>query len=261
MADEETRMSNLRAQSRREPLDCVVRLVTPERIVIAHPLAGPSRRFVAYLIDLVLLVVMVFLAFVISIFLSMGSMAGLGPALLALFLLTWGYGAFCEGVFNGQTVGKRAMRIRVVSERGVPISGAQAILRNLVGTVDGVIPFFFQIALVSMILTRKFQRLGDLAAGTMVVIEERRWRRGITKISDPEVEALLPWLPGRIAAGSDLARVLSDYVEVRRRFGPLRRAEMAEPLARPLRKRFGLREQYPADVVLCAIYHRVFMGD
>ena len=128
--------------------------------------------------------------------------------------MTWGYGAFCEGVFNGQTVGKRAMGIRVVSERGVPISGAQAILRNLVGTVDGLIPFFFQIALASMILTRKFQRLGDLAAGTMVVIEERRWRRGITKISDPEVEALLPWLPGRIAAGSDLARVLSDYVEV-----------------------------------------------
>jgi uncharacterized RDD family membrane protein YckC len=254
-------MSNHRAQSRREPLDCVVRLVTPERIVIAHPLAGPARRFVAYLIDLVLLGAMVFVAFVISLVLSFGATAGLGPAMLALFLLTWGYGAFCEGVFNGQTVGKRAMRIRVVSERGVPISGAQAILRNLVGTVDGLVPFFFQVALVSMIFTRKFQRLGDLAAGTMVVIEERRWRRGIAKISGPDVEALLPWLPGRITAGSDLARVLSDYVEARRRFGPLRRAEMAEPLARPLRKRFGLREQYTADVVLCAVYHRVFMGD
>src|SRR5258708_6269968 len=174
-------MSNHRAESRREPLDCVVRLVTPERIVIAHPLAGPARSFVAYLIDLVLLGAMVFVAFVISLVLSFGATAGLGPAMLALFLLTWGYGAFCEGVFNGQTVGKRAMRIRVVSERGVPISGAQAILRNLVGTVDGLIPFFFQIALVSMILTRKFQRLGDLAAGTMVVIEERRWRRGDRK--------------------------------------------------------------------------------
>ena len=254
-------MSELRAERRREPLDCVVHLVTPERIVITHPLAGPSRRFVAYLIDLVLLAALVFAAFVLSVFASMGSPSGFGPALLALFLLTWGYGAFCEGVFNGQTLGKRAMRIRVVSERGVPISGAQAILRNLVGTVDGLIPFFFQIALVSMIMTRKFQRLGDLAAGTMVVIEERRWRRGVTKINDSEVEALLPWLPGRIAAGSDLARVLSDYVEARRRFGPLRRAEMAEPLARPLRKRFGLSEQYPADVVVCAVYHRVFMGE
>ena len=116
-------------------------------------------------------------------------------------MLTWGYGAFCEGLFNGQTVGKHVMGIRVVSERGVPISGAQAVLRNLVGSVDGLVPFFYQTALASMILSPKFQRLGDLAAGTMVVIEERRWRRGVTRIDDPEVAALLPWLPGRIAAG------------------------------------------------------------
>ncbi len=116
--------------------------------MITHPLAGPSRRFVAYLIDLVLLAALVFAAFVLSVFASMGSPSGFGPALLALFLLTWGYGAFCEGIFNGQTVGKRAMGIRVVSERGVPISGAQAVLRNLVGTVDGLVPFFYQIALV-----------------------------------------------------------------------------------------------------------------
>ena len=51
-------MSRVRAESRREPLDCIVRLVTPERIVIAHPLAGPSRRFVAYLIDQVLLIIL-----------------------------------------------------------------------------------------------------------------------------------------------------------------------------------------------------------
>jgi uncharacterized RDD family membrane protein YckC len=254
-------MWSRRAERQREPLDCVVRLVTPERIVIAHPLAGPSRRFVAYLIDQVLLGVLALLALLVALLLSLGSPAGFGPWLLAIFALTWGYGAFCEGVFNGQTVGKRAMGIRVVAERGVPISGAQAVLRNLVGAVDGVIPFFFQTALASMILSRKFQRLGDLAAGTMVVIEERRWRRGITRINDSGVDALLPWLPGRIAAGSDLARVLSDYVDVRHRFDRLRRAEMAEPLARPLRRRFGIAEHYSADVVLCAVYHRVFVGD
>jgi uncharacterized RDD family membrane protein YckC len=215
-------MSSRRAENAREPLDSVVRLLTPERIVIAHPLAGPSRRFVAYLIDLVLLSLLVVLAVLVSLLLSLGSAAGMGPALLGAFVLTWGYGSFCEGVFNGQTVGKHVMCIRVVSERGVPISGAQAVLRNLVGAVDGLFPFFYQTALVSMLLSPKFQRLGDLAAGTMVVIEERRWRRGVSRINDPDVDALLPWLPGRIAAGSDLARVLSDYVEVRSRFGPLR---------------------------------------
>ena len=76
------------------------------------------------------------------------------------FVLTWGYGAFCEGVFNGQTVGKRAMGIRVISERGVPISGAQAVLRNLVGTVDGLLPFFYQTALASMFLSSKVSAAG-----------------------------------------------------------------------------------------------------
>jgi uncharacterized RDD family membrane protein YckC len=253
-------MSTQRAESRREPLDCVVRLVTPERIVIEHPLAGPARRFMAYLIDQVLLVALVLLAFFLFLFLAMGSQAGLGPTMVAYFVLTWGYGAFCEGLFNGQTVGKRVLGIRVVSERGVPISGAQAVLRNLVGTVDGLLPFFYQPALVSMILSSKFQRLGDLAAGTMVVIEERRWRRGVTRIVEPEVTALLPWLPSRIAAGSDLARVLSDYVEARPRFGPIRRAEMAERLATPLRKRFGIPDRFSADAVLCAVYHQIFVG-
>jgi hypothetical protein len=175
--------------------------------------------------------------------------------------LSWGYGAFCEGVFNGQTVGKRALGIRVVSERGVPITGAQAVLRNLVGAVDGLLPFFFLPGLASMILTRRFQRLGDLAAGTMVVIEERRSRRGFTKIREPDVDALLPWLPGRIHAGSDLARALSDYVDSRNRFGPLRRAEIAEPLATPLRAQFGLAPTASADAVLCAVYHRIFVGE
>ena len=141
------------------------------------------------------------------------------------------------------------------------ISGAQAVLRNLVGTVDGLIPFFFQIGLASMFLSRRFQRLGDLAAGTIVVIEERRSRRGFTRIKDPAVDEILPWLPGRMTVGSDLARVLSDYAAVRGRFAPQRRAEMAEPLAGPLRARFGLPGQSSADAVLCAVYHRVFVGD
>jgi uncharacterized RDD family membrane protein YckC len=254
-------MSNPTTQIDRDPLDCVVRIVTPERIVLVYPLAGPFRRFMAYLIDQVLIVVLVLAAFLVTSLVALGSVAFLGPALVAYFVLTWGYGAFCEGFFNGQTPGKRSLGIRVLSERGVPITGVQAIMRNLVGTVDGLIPFFYLVGLTSMVVSRKFQRMGDLAAGTMVVIEERRFTRGITRIDDPDVDALLPWLPGRIAAGSHLARVLSDYVEVRRRFGPLRRAEMAEPLAGSLRRRYGLPDQIAADIVLCAVYHRIFLGE
>ncbi|MFO0908477.1 MAG: RDD family protein [Isosphaeraceae bacterium] len=244
-----------------ESLDTTIRLVTPERIVFLYPLAGPFRRVFAYLIDVCLLFLLVIVALVVSLLLSLGSLSGLGPALVAYFALVWGYGALCETVLNGQTPGKRALGIRVVSETGVPITGAQAVLRNLVGAVDGLIPFFYMLALASMLLTRRFQRLGDLAAGTMVVVEERQRQSGVIKIDEPDVKRLLPYLPLQIAAGPELARALSDYVTRRERFGPSLREEMAAPLARPLRARYGLPSEFRSDIVLCALYHRVFLGD
>jgi uncharacterized RDD family membrane protein YckC len=244
-----------------EPLDCAVKIITPERISLVLPVAGPARRFVAYLLDQMLLAALVLAAVVVSLVLAMGSIAGMGPALVAYFVLNWGYGAFCEGIFNGQTLGKHVLGIRVVSERGIAITGAQAVIRNLVGVVDGLLPFFYQAGLASMILSGRFQRLGDMAAGTIVIIEERRTSRPITRVNNPDVDALLPWLPRRIAAGSKLARVVSDYVAQRRRFAPARRAEMAEHLAQPLRARYHIAANVAADVVLCAFYHRVFLDD
>ena len=230
--------------------------------MIAHPLAGPSRRFVAYLIDQVLVIFMVAMAFVLSLFLSQGSVAGVGPALVGVFVVTWGYGAFCEGVYNGQTVGKYAMGIRVVSEQGVPISGAQAVLRNLVGTVDGVIPFFYQTALAEHDPVTAVSATGR-SGGRHDGCRRRAALRGAGSRGStiPRSPRFCSGCPARIAAGSDLARVLSDYVEARGRFGPSRRAEMAEPLARPLRKRFGLSDRHSADSVLCAVYHRIFVGE
>jgi uncharacterized RDD family membrane protein YckC len=239
----------------------MVRLFTPERIEFEYPLGGPFRRFAAYTIDLALIAILVFASFLVSQFLALGSISGMGLALVAYFVISWGYGAFCEGVFNGQTPGKRSLRLRVVSERGVPITGAQAVLRNLVGAVDGMIPFCFLVGLSSMLLTRKFQRLGDLAAGTMVIVEERRPRLGLVRIKDPRVQSIVDRLPIRIAAGSRLARALSDYVRRRHRFGAGLCEEIAEPLAQPLRARFGLPASDSADAVLCAVYHRVFLGE
>jgi uncharacterized RDD family membrane protein YckC len=254
-------MSLVRRHARSEPLDCVVRVVTPERITLVLPLAGPARRFVAFLLDQMLLMALILAAIALILVLSMGSRAGLGPILLAYFVLTWSYGAFCEGVFDGQTFGKYALGIRVVSENGVAITASQAVLRNLVGVVDGLVPFCFLVGLSSMIVSRRFQRVGDLAAGTIVMIEDRPISRPIARVSSREVDALLEWLPRRVAAGPKLARVVSDYVDQRRRFTPPRRAEMAEYLARPLRERYAIRGNVPADVVLCAFYHRLFLGD
>ena len=244
-----------------QPLDTRVRLVTPERIVFEHPLAGPFHRFAAYLLDVALWLLLVIVATILSLILSFGSVSGIGLALVAYFVLTWGYGAACEGLFNGQTLGKRMVGLRVVSDRGVPITGAQAVLRNLVGIVDGPLPFGFLLGLSSMILSHKFQRLGDLAAGTMVVIEQRRRPLRLERVTGPEIEMLLPWLPLRIPAGPELARALSDYVRSRVRVGPKGRELLAENLAPVFRRRYRLPETASSDAVLCAVYHRVFLGE
>lgn len=247
-----------------EPLDTTVRLTTPERIVFQYPVAGPFRRFMAYLIDVVCLLLILFLlAILIGIAFGLLGAGGVGAGLIliATLVLVWGYGAFCEGVFNGQTLGKLVLGIRVISDQGVPITGAQAIIRNLVGALDGPWPFVYVLGFSSMLLTKKFQRLGDLAAGTMVIVEQRRRRSGVILLREPEVLALLPWLPIRIAAGTEMARALSEYVKYRGRIGRALREEMAEHLAAPLRVRYALPEKTPADTILCAVYHRVFVGE
>ena len=256
-----TALSSTLTSKRVEALDTTIRLVTPERIVFDYPLAGPFRRVFAYLLDLLVLFGLLFVVSMVAMVLTLGTLSGMGPVFVAYFSLIWGYGAFCEGLFNGQTMGKRAVGIRVVSDQGVPITGAQAVLRNLVGAVDMLVPFCFLPGLISMVLTPKFQRLGDLAAGTMVVVEERQSRVAMTRIQDPAVDALLHFLPIRIAAGPEMARALSDYVKCRGRFSLAIREEMALPLAKPLRARFGLASEPSSDVVLCGVYHRVFLGE
>jgi uncharacterized RDD family membrane protein YckC len=244
-----------------EPLDTTVRLVTPERITFQYPLAGPFRRALAYLID-VMIWTGLFIAATLTLTLaSLGTTAGIGLILVAYFVLQWGYGGFCEAVFNGQTPGKRLLGLRVVSDQGVPITGGQAVLRNLLWTVEWALPFAFLPALASMVLTRKFQRLGDLAAGTMVVVETRPLRGALKPVNEPAVAALVPFLPGRVDAGPELARALSDYVAHRARFGRARREEMALCLARPVRERYGLPTNATNDAILCALYQRVFLRE
>ncbi len=244
-----------------EPLDTTARLVTPERVQFLYPLAGPFRRSIAYLIDAAVLASLAALGFFLSVVGTLGTMSGLGPGLAILFLLVWGYGAFCEGFFNGQTAGKRAVGIRVMTTQGVPITGTQAAIRNLIGVVDGPFPFLYLPGLTSMFLTSRFQRLGDLAAGTMVVIEESRLGAKIPRVDEAALGGLLPLLPLRVSAGPEAARALSDYVRHRARFGRDRREEIARHLARPIRARHGLPESAPADAVLCAFYHRLFLGE
>jgi uncharacterized RDD family membrane protein YckC len=253
-------MSTATLAPRDDPLDTTIRLITPERIQFEYPLAGPFRRSLAYLLDFLILAICCVVLFLASVILSLGSAAGLGVFFAVFFGVWWGYGAFFEGVFNGQTPGKMALGIRVVSAQGVPITGAQAVLRNFLWTIDGVALGFIP-AILCMLISGKFQRLGDLAAGTIVMVEQSPRRGRVQRVDEPAVQAVLPWLPKHIDAGPELARALADYVRSRTRFNRPRREEMAAHLARPVRRLYGVPAEVPGDAVVCALYHRVFLGD
>lgn len=246
--------------SPRAPIDTTIRLVTPERVTFQYPLAGPFHRACSYLLDLVVVVGIGLAALFVSLAIGLGTSAGLGLYLVLLFVLYYFYGAVCEALFNGQTPGKRAFGLRVVSVEGVPITAAQAVLRNLLWSLDGIWPFAYLPAIACMVLSSRFQRLGDLAAGTMVIVENRPRRGQVVRADNAIAARVLPLLPATIPAGPELSRALSDYVKTRLRYGPERREEIAEYLAGPLRRRYDLDMGLPADAIVCAVYERIFLG-
>jgi uncharacterized RDD family membrane protein YckC len=146
-------------------LDTAYSIETPEGVNLELSTAGLVVRFLAWTIDL-LIRVMAYLILAVA-FGSFGDF-GTGLFLVALFLIEWLYPVLFEVYKQGQTPGKKAMKIKVLQDDGVPVSWATSLIRNLLRTVD-FLPLFYCFGIVSMLLTRDFKRLGDLAAGTVVV--------------------------------------------------------------------------------------------
>jgi hypothetical protein len=106
---------------------------------------------------------------VMSVALQVGR-AGWGIVLLTAFFVEWLLPAWLETAWRGQTPGKRVMRLAVLNEDGTPVRWPAALTRNLLRAVD-FLPFLYGVGLVSMLANRDFKRLGDLAAGTVVVYQ------------------------------------------------------------------------------------------
>jgi len=247
-----------------EQLDTRIEIVTPENIAFQYRVAGPFRRLPAYLIDLAMRVVIFFAGWVglMLVFgvIGMGGF-GFGLGLVFWFMLAWFYGGLFETYWNGQTPGKRMMQIRVLSVDGQPINALQAVLRNVLRAIDSQPVVFYQLGLLAAAMNDRFARLGDLACGTMVVIEESRRSYEVIRVSDPEAIRLAGQIPASFQASSTLARALAAYVQRRRYFPWARRAEIARHLGEPLRERFGLPGQTSLDLLLCGAYHRTFITD
>lgn len=157
-----------------------LKIDTPEQVALELPLAGIGSRFLALGVDTLLQSILYTVgAFVFAFIIPLGSSLisfkswSWGPALgvLFLFCVYWGYFAFFEIIWKGQTPGKRYAGIRVIKESGRPIDAFEAIGRNLLRAVDGL-PGIYGVGLACMMLNKQNRRLGDYVAGTVVVHEK-----------------------------------------------------------------------------------------
>ena len=160
-----------------------LRIRTPEGIAFAYQLAGPVARCMAWGVDLVAVIVLGQGASSVCAKVGLIS-ADFANALsmIAYFIVSIGYGIFTEWAWRGQTLGKRIMRLRVMDAHGMRLQFHQILMRNLLRFAD-LLPGCYLIGGVAMVLSRRAQRLGDLAANTVVV--------HIPKHAEPDLDQLL----------------------------------------------------------------------
>ncbi|HSJ99116.1 MAG TPA: RDD family protein [Myxococcota bacterium] len=190
---------------------------TPEGVRVALRLAGPVPRALAFLVDGSLRSVGYLLAgitFAVTL-----PQLGMPLLVLVVFVGEWFYPVLFEVLADGQTVGKRAVGIRVVHEDGTRIRWSASLLRNLLLWADGL-PGTYAVGLVSMLASEQFRRLGDLAAGTLVIHTSPPPRASGAL---PEVVPLPPPVP----LGVEQQRAVVSYAERAALFSPARADELA----------------------------------
>jgi uncharacterized RDD family membrane protein YckC len=227
------------------------RVVTTEKVVITYRVAGLGSRFLAWLVD----------AGLIALLAAMGGGAGVvlerlrpgvGNAVMAIwiFILLWGYFLFFEWLWVGQTPGKRLMGLRVVRTEGTAISFLQAAVRNVLRAADSL-PFFYALGFAVAAWDRLSRRLGDLAAGTLVVHMERR-ARAVRPLPDGEPladRALAALVRQRLGQLDRAQRQALLDLCLRRDQLPMRdRARLFRETAEFFEKRLSLtRDEYQSD--------------
>jgi uncharacterized RDD family membrane protein YckC len=232
-------------------------LRTPEQIDLQYDLAGLGSRFLAMLLDsviqgaLMMAVAMVFGLGAALLGRSLGDLfsrggnvlivVGVSVAGLLIFAVFWGYFIFFELVWNGQTPGKRAAGIRVLTARGEPVTVVHSLVRNVLRIVDAL-PSAYMIGAICILVTPRSQRLGDLAAGTIVVRERHAEIPRALPPLDPSL-ALPPHLAGVFTSADVL--LARDFVRRAPYLLPARRAELSRQVVGTLRGRLTAAGQTP----------------
>lgn len=199
-------------------LDTVHTFETPEGVDLRLRVAGPLPRALAWVLDALIRYAVLF---VLSMILLPLADLGVGAFLIMLFLMEWFYPVLFE-VTRGATPGKKALGLSVVHDNGTPIGWAAALIRNLLRVID-FFPLFYGVGLLSMLINRQFKRLGDLAAGTLVVYADAVRRAEVV------IEAEAHALPAPLAVEEQ--RALLDFAERSTTLASARVEELAEIIA------------------------------
>ncbi|MGC4017408.1 MAG: RDD family protein [Luteolibacter sp.] len=218
-----------------EKLDTLQSVELAEGIEIRLRIAGPGLRSAAYALDILIFIGCII---VVNLGLILGGIALGGDVVtgfqrLAFFLLFWWYPVIFEAGKRGATPGKRAFGLRVVQTSGAPITVSQAIIRNFLRYVDGMpfpipgVPYMvtYGFGLASCLATKRFQRLGDLAAGTVVIYDRIPPEPIVT--APPPMTAL----PPPVLLSADEVRALVVFRERAGLWSEARRIEIADHAA------------------------------
>jgi len=237
---------------------------TPEQLSLEFPLAGVGSRFLAMLMDsliqlvvgLSLFIVLLLVGFGLTGFLRDAGIWTLALLGLAFFVLYYGYFAFFEAVWNGQTPGKRYMGLRVIKEDGAPITVYDAVSRNLLRAIDQI-PALYGVGILSVLMSRRSQRLGDFVAGTVVVHEKPlEGLSGVWRRAAQQEPARVPgshFGAGRLTP--EEFRVIEAFLERRDSLEPEVRSRFAWQIAERLGKSLNVppEDRRPAEAFLEAL--------
>lgn len=229
---------------------------TPENVVLTHTLAGPAWRGIAYLLDWGVRFLIFLLVAMFTCTIGVATLPGfaIGTMLLVMFLLEWGYFIGFEYAFQGRTPGKMLCRLRTIHENGQPLSWWGATLRNLLRAADTLpmmvifgeelgalvlIPLYGP-ALICMALTSKLQRLGDLAART-VVVHERRAVLPRDPVIYKHIEKLPPDQINAFPPPASTLAVIDEFLARRKVLTHDRGHQLARELALQLADRLDYR--------------------
>ena len=182
-------------------------LRTREGITFSLPLAGIASRLFAAIIDQAVITACIIIVSSVAAFTGFLNIDfAIAFIILMQFLISTGYGILIEWRWNGQTIGKRALKIQVIDEKGMQVTFAQITIRNLLRTVD-IMPVFYFVGGVCFALSRKNKRLGDIAANTVVI--------SIAQPVLPDIEHVFPEKFNSLRSSKHLIAQLHNKVDNR----------------------------------------------